>query len=431
MRNIWCAILITSFLRLEAQEILSLSGAISIAMEENFGIKVVKLQERASELQIYKANVGMTPNVDLNANLGLSGNNVNQTFTDGRVINRWGRTVSPGVNVSADMILYDGGQMQAAFDRLGLLNELTVLQSKVLIQNTIVEVMRAYYDIDRIKETVNYLNILIGYLNERLKITEERWIVGQGSKLDFLQSKTDLNAQLVDLKRAENELKNAKVRLNGLLNRDPSIDFDTQSDQYEIRDYALDELFEVALVENRDLIVLQKSVEINKKEEEQRQAAMNPTLAANGSLGYSYLNTTAGFLLSNRNIFTSLGVTGRMPIYDGSNRKKQIEIAKLNTQIAETQQENVQIRIQNDLAIAFNQYMTDRELLTFEEENRLVVEENLIISIEKFRLGGSTILELNEAQRSYDTSLNRLVNAKFSVKLSELELLRLSGLIAR
>jgi len=66
-------------------------------------------------------------------------------------------------------------------------------------------------------------------------------------------------------------------------------------------------------------------------------------------------------------------------------------------------------------------------LLSFEELNRTIAEENLSISLQKFRLGGSSILELNEAQRVYDTALNRLVNAQYNIKISELELLRLSG----
>ena len=85
------------------------------------------------------------------------------------------------------------------------------------------------------------------------------------------------------------------------------------------------------------------------------------------------------------------------------------------------------MQLVNDLSLTYNQYQTDKELLNFEILNREIALENLTISLEKFRLGGSTILELNEAQRAYDTALNRLVDAQFNIKLSELELLRLSG----
>ncbi|MFB0908991.1 MAG: TolC family protein, partial [Spirosomataceae bacterium] len=84
-----------------------------------------------------------------------------------------------------------------------------------------------------------------------------------------------------------------------------------------------------------------------------------------------------------------------------------------------------------DVVSAYNQYVTDEKIEEIEEANQKVTEENLNISLEKFKLGGSTILELIEAQRSYDISLNRLVNARFNRQISEVDLLRLSGQLVK
>ena len=97
----------------------------------------------------------------------------------------------------------------------------------------------------------------------------------------------------------------------------------------------------------------------------------------------------------------------------------------------EKQGEDLVLRIKTDLTAAYNQYVSDKEILDFEEQNKILAEENLAISLEKFRLGGSTILELNESQRSYDTALNRLVNAQHNIRVSELRLLELSGGLVR
>jgi outer membrane protein TolC len=66
-------------------------------------------------------------------------------------------------------------------------------------------------------------------------------------------------------------------------------------------------------------------------------------------------------------------------------------------------------------------------LLELEKENKAIAAENLSISLEKFKLGSSTILEINDAQTRYNTVLNRLVSAQFNVKISQLELLTISG----
>ncbi|HMS68514.1 MAG TPA: TolC family protein, partial [Saprospiraceae bacterium] len=64
--------------------------------------------------------------------------------------------------------------------------------------------------------------------------------------------------------------------------------------------------------------------------------------------------------------------------------------------------------------------------LEVEETNKTIAEENLQISLEKFRLGGSTILDLNEAQQRYDAALNRYVDAYYDVRFAELEIERIS-----
>lgn len=422
---IWTSVLFSWVLN--GQEVLTVEEAIKITLDNNFGIKITQLQEQSDAMQVYKSNVGMGPVIDWNAGFGTAGNNVNQNFTDGRVINRWGRTLNPTTNVAMAMTIYDGGRMQAALDRLGLLSELTSIQSKLVVQNTIVEVIRTYYDIIRFKETVSYLNTIIQYYKERLTITEERWNVGKGSKIDFLQSKADLNAQLSELARAENDLLNAKVLLNGLMNREPNNNFEPALVEIDKDPYQLSLLMKQAKENNPDILFLQKQEEISRIQEVAAEANLKPQVFLDGSAGFSYNNTTAGFLLSNRTLFANAGVSARWNLFDGRNRKNQIAISKIQTEIVEKQQENLEFQISNDLTFAYNQYLANEKLLQLEIENRAIAEENLSISLEKFKLGGSTILELNETQRTYDTALNRLVNAQYNLRLSELELLRLSG----
>jgi outer membrane protein TolC len=411
----------------KGQNTLTLQEAIGIALEQNYGIQIVKLEQLADAAQVYKSNAGIGPTVDWNVGLNLGGNNVNQKFTDGRIINRWGRTINPSTNLSVGITLFDGGRMNATYDRLGLLSEFGMEESKLMIQSTVVQIMEVYYDINRQKSTLNYLNTIIKYYQEQVKITEERWKVGKGSKLDFLQSQINLNAQLSEMAIAENNLKNAKITLNGLLNRNPNEVYDIENVQTSANVYQLETLANLAKTKNRDILLLQKARQISLKQEEQFEADRKPTISLNGSLGYNFNSSTAGFLVSNSNVFSSVGIASRWNLYDGNHRKNQIAISKINTQIIEKQQANLDAQILTDLTLAFNQYRSDEELLAFEEQNKLLAEENLSIALEKFRLGGSSILELNEAQRGLDTALNRLVNAEYNIKISELELLLLSG----
>jgi outer membrane protein TolC len=69
------------------------------------------------------------------------------------------------------------------------------------------------------------------------------------------------------------------------------------------------------------------------------------------------------------------------------------------------------------------------ELLQLEKENQIVAKRNIDISVEKFKLGGISSLQLREAQRAYIESNGRYINALYQYKLAETSLLELSASI--
>jgi outer membrane protein len=426
-------IMLFSSSRTFSQEIetLSLEKAIEIALEKNYGIQLAKQQVDVVEYQIYKGNAGLTPTVDWNVNVGGSLNQVNQKLSNGNEINRFGQGTTPNSNVSLAWTLYDGRRMQTNYELLKSRSQLEVAQSKLTIQNTVEAVMQTYYEILRQKKSVEFLQTIIRYYDERLNLTQQRWEIGRGSKLDYLQSKTDLTAQQTLLVQVKNQLENAKIRLNTLLNRPTTERIDVVEKEELARNYNLSELVSQAKAKNQDLAILQRNLELNLLNEKIAESFRKPRIALNSAFGYSLNKSNAGLFLLNQNVGLSATVSATWNIFNGQQTRRDIETAKLNTAIIETQKKSTLQNIENELITSYNQFVTDQELLRIEEENKAIAEENLTISLEKFRLGGSTILELNEAQRRFDTSLNRLVNSLYNVKISELDLLRLSGELLR
>jgi outer membrane protein len=411
----------------QSQELLTLDSAVVTALRQSYGIEIAKMQEKVADMQIFKGNAGMMPRVDWNTNLGTALNQVSQKFTDGRAINRFGYAFAPVTNLAFSWTLYDGNRMYAVMDRLRSQSQATQIQTKLLMENTILTVMGAYYEVMRQKQTVKYLETVIKYYNERLKLTEERWEFGKGSKLDFLQSKTDLVTQQVEMTRAKNALKNAKINLNNAMNREADVDFDVLDSIIMIYEPDLTELKNQTRLNNKELLALRKNRDISIIQQKEAEALKKPRITLNSTFGYNLNRTNAGLFLLNQNIGLNTGVAATWNIFNGEITRRQIQTAKINTDILQKQQNELVNNIETDLIVAFNQYQSDKELLILEEENIKVVEENLQISLEKFKLGGSTILELNEAQRRFDLASNRLVNARFNVKNSELALMRLSG----
>lgn len=414
-----------------AQTVLKLEEAQSIALEKNWGIKISEKQIEAVDNQIYKGNAGMTPTVDWNASFFSIFNQVNQRFFDGREINRFGRSITPLTNLSLSWVLYDGRRMNAIMERLKSTGQQSRIQNQLIIQNTLSSVMQAYYDIQRLQQSKEYLKIIIKYYEERLKITEERWQIGRGSKLDYLQSKTDLSTQLSDLTNSENQLKTSKIRLNGILGQDPNIDFQVTNDTNLNVLYDLKELIKETKTKNQEFLFLKKSEEINLLNQKEAQSFLMPRVTLNSSFGYSFNSNNAGLISLNQSVGLNTGITATWRIFDGHFIKKNIQLTKINGEILKLQKDDLINRIENELNTSYYQYETDKLLQKLELENKALAVENLEISLEKFKLGVSTILELNDAQTRFNTAMSRLVNAQFNVKISELELLRISGQLVK
>ena len=89
----------------------------------------------------------------------------------------------------------------------------------------------------------------------------------------------------------------------------------------------------------------------------------------------------------------------------------------------EQEKTNVDVGVNN----AFVNYENAKRVLLIEEENILLAKENLYITLESFKRGAYTFIELRTAQQSLAEAYNRLINARYLAKLAETELLRLNG----
>ena len=76
---------------------------------------------------------------------------------------------------------------------------------------------------------------------------------------------------------------------------------------------------------------------------------------------------------------------------------------------------------------AFQTYLTNIELVSLEAANVGIAEQNLDITLEKFRIGTITTVEVRAAQLNYVNALARNSSAQFQAKISEVRLRELAG----
>ena len=411
-----------------AQSKLTLDEAIRIGIDNNYDIRLAKNESRAAQINNTKGNAGMLPRVTANLNDNLSNSSIRQLLANGTEINRnFAFTNGLNANVTGTWTVFDGYRMYATKQRLAELVALGELNSKQQIRNTIAAIAGTYYDIVRQQLQLRVSDTLIQITAERVRLSELRFVSGVAPKMDLLQSQVDLNLLKNNRFRQEANILQAKTNLNLLLFRTPGASFTVDTNlglgiinRQDVEQDIKRNNLELKAIEQEKLIAM-----IGKKEV---KATRLPTIAVNSALLFNLNNAQAGFILASQNVGLNVGFSASMPLYDGHNTLRLEQLADLDIDTKQLQYERLEAVLIQQVAKQFTEYTVAREQLRMETENLPLIQENLNISRERFRLGqSSNILEIKEIQRQFEDSYYRSINAKYVVKLIEIELRRVSG----
>jgi len=306
-----------------------------------------------------------------------------------------------------------------------------MLNLKIQVENTLLKVISAYYTVVMQKEVIKGLSENIAVSEERLKIANKKFEIGTFSKVDVLQAKVDMNAQKTALMRAKTLLTDAKENLNQLLLLPVDNDFDVADDIPLMNEFKYEDLKNSITAKNSDLLFAQRNIEVSKLMIKEAKSLYYPKLNLNANYLFTRAQNQAGFSLLNQNLGLNLGLTASWTIFNGFNTANNVKNMKLNLENSTLEYESTKTQLQLALTKAFKKFQDDREIMTLEIENNKLAKENLDIALERYRVGTSNSLELKTAQQSYQESINTLSEASFNAKLSETQLLKLSGGISK
>ncbi|OAQ40676.1 transporter [Pedobacter psychrophilus] len=421
-----------SSLGVDAQEKLSLQQAITIALENNYSIKISKTQKEISTNDVSFGNAGILPSVtgDLIQNNNIQTSTVDLASGDTRNANN-AKSNNLSYGVGLNWRVFDGFTMFANYDRLKELEKLGELNAQLVVQTTIANVIDTYYNLISQYKQLESTKTALEVSQVRLKNANSRYTLGRGSKLELLAAKVDLNTDTTLLLRQQDLIKNIKVELNQLLARDLNIDFDIEK-QIEIDKSLVYENLKPMVDTNSPDVqtanVNQKIVELYIR---QIKGARYPTLALTS--GYNFSKNTSpptSFSLRSNTRGFNYGLTASINIFNGFQQGRLEKNAKLELQNANYDLERIKQDVNASLLTAYQNYQTNLKLLMLEESNIDVAKENLDITLEKYRLGSIVPLELREAQRNYIDANARYANALYKTKISEVSIKELTGTLS-
>jgi outer membrane protein TolC len=262
-----------------------------------------------------------------------------------------------------------------------------------------------------------------------LDVARSKYEIGKFSRLDFLTAQVDYNTDSSNYLAQTEQLNNLKVELNQLIGRSPSIEYSVAADiQF---DQTLDEktLLDKMLDMNPLLKQLQSGKTISYLQLQELKSQRYPAINLNAGYGYSSSSAEAGFLVSRQAFGPTFGISARWNIFNGNNLNRQQQNAEINTEIADITIEEAKIELEAALRKAFIQYKNSIALINLEKTNLQVAMEREQIAFDRYEIGNSSALEVREAQLNRLNAEIRYLNVLYNAKISETELLRVSGTI--
>lgn len=420
--------LISSFALAQDASKLTIDEAIRIAVEKNFDVEIERNAQQIGAINNNWGTAGLLPTISATSTVGIASNNLEQRLTNGTTIKRNGailRNLNAGFAVS--WRVFDGMRMFATKRRLEELEKIGELSFRSQVNTTVFNVIAAYYQIVQLNQQKKALQATIKFFEERKQIAESRFTIGTAPKTDFLQAEVDLNQQKGNLLTVENSIRIAKADFNNLLARKPETVFEVMDVIEPDAGLTFAALVTKSQNDNYDLLLAQSNLSVLVQQKREIISQRLPSVTLNGNFNLSQSRNDAGFTLFNRNLGPNGNIGVAIPIFQGGNIKRQEQVADINIKNQQVIIDRLKNQVYTNLLNAYSNFQNALNLVKLEKNTLALIEENNLISTERFRKLAITSLELRQVQIDYINGQTRYINSLYMAKLAEAEMKLLAG----
>jgi outer membrane protein TolC len=412
----------------------TLRSCLEEGLENNYSLRISRNDELTARNNATPGNAGLLPTLDLSAGYNGTVNNNDQhlrsdgsTLKDNGVFNQ---AVNVGLNLN--WTIFDGFNITTEYKRLKELAIQGETNTRLAIEDLIAGITSEYYNYIQQKIRLKNFRYAVSLSKERLRIVEERYHIGNFSRLDYQQAKVDFNADSAQYMKQQELLHTSRIRLNNLMaagDVDRNI-YVTDSIINLLATLPLEGLWESTLATNASLILAARNNTLAALDYKKVLSRNYPYLKLNGGYGYTLNKYETGTYTRSGTLGANFGLTMGFNIFTG-NRRRERRNAQIAIDNARLQHEQLELSLRADLSNLWQAYQNNLQMLQLERQNLVSAKENHEIAMDRYLLGNLSGIEMREAQKSLLDAEERILTAEYDTKMCEISLLQLSGQIAR
>lgn len=292
------------------------------------------------------------------------------------------------------------------------------------------EVSKAFYDVLTTRQQIQVAAENISRLQKSLNDAFYQYQSGITDKTDYKRAQIALNNTAATKQANEAALVAKSERLKSLMgypiNAPFTVVYDSIKMEREIPFDTLQSLDYLRRIEYQQLTTqkrLQNALVLYEKN------SFLPELSANGAYNMNFLNNDFGKLYGVNYPNSYIGLTARIPIFQGGKRRANIRAAQLELARTDLDIVNLQNEINSQYAAALSNYKANIAYYNASKANVALAQEVYTVIELQYRSGVKTYLEVIAAESDLRTAQINYYNNLYQVLASKVDAERALGLI--
>lgn len=420
------------FVPVKAQDVLTLEECLRLGIENNLFLESSRNEIRKGEHTLSENRAKLLPQI--NAVAGFNDNfNPPVSVTDGSAYgNPYNVTKTLQYNASAgiqlQMPLYNQ-TVYTAVDIARTMNELNRLSYEKAREDLILQISKMYYLSQNTAEQIALIKENISRLNELSSITQAFYDNGMAMEVDVKRVNINLENQRVQYDNAQSMLTQQLNLLKYVIDypADKEIAL-TPVDTENITSVSL-----TGLDNNQyELQLLQSKQKLAEQQRKMIGQGYIPSLSLTGSWMYSaYTDKAKNWFHSGPSNHwynsSGIGLTLRIPIFDGLDKRAKMKKAKIEIENAKLSYENALKNMQTQYLNATNELMNSQRNFRKQKDNYLLAEDVYQVTTDRYREGIASMTEVLQDEMRMSEAQNNYINAHYNYQVTNLSLLKLTG----
>ncbi len=412
---------------IKKDELLTLQRCVEIALMKHPTIVAARNNVLASRSRVYEAQSAYYPQIAANAGYSrirpLTGaQRVVSTGIDGTSPQNLQSSYNQFTgNVTLSQNIYDFGKTSSQVDIQKFGFDASRADLDTTIDQVLFSVKQAYYGALQAKRNRDVAEDTVKQFQQHLEQAKGFYEVGTKPKFDVTKAEVDLSNARLNLIKAENSVKVAKVTLNNALGVPEAPDY----------------LIEDNLAFQKYEMTFQQAIETAYKNRPDLQSLLWKRMAAERSVDFArtgFYPALTGSASYNRqgNTFLpdegwTVGVGLTFPIFSGFLTKNQVEEAKANLAVARANEETLKQSVHLDVQQAYLNLSLAEDSIN---NTRLTVQqatENFEIANGRYTAGVGNPIEVTDAEVSLANARTGHIQALYDYKVARASLERAMG----